>query len=346
MISGFSSPVDLQSTDDGSGRLFVVEQSGLIRILQAGAILPTAFLDISSRVTSGGELGLLGVAFHPGFAQHPLFYVNYTRTVGSQIQTVIAEYQVSSANPNQADPASERILLTVDQPFPNHKAGQLAFGPDGFLYFGLGDGGSGGDPLGNGQNLQTLLAKMMRIDIDHTSGSLPYAIPPDNPFVAGGGLPEIWAYGLRNPFRFSFDSATGKLFLGDVGQNAYEEVDILQKGGNYGWNTMEGVHCYNPSTGCNMTGLQLPIAEYSHAEGNAIIGGYVYHGTAIPGLAGSYIFGDFGTGKIWRLTQDSTGTWQRVLLVTGPSLSSFGRDSVGELYILDYSGGAVLKVAP
>ena len=345
-LSGFSSPIDLQPVDDASGRQFVVEQAGLIRIVQAGAILPTPFLDIRSRVTFSGEMGLLGVAFHPGLAQHPLLYVNYIRTVAAQIQTVIAEYHVSAADPNQADPATERILLTVNQPFTNHKAGQLAFGPDGFLYFGLGDGGSGGDPFGNGQNLQTLLAKMMRIDVDHTSGSLPYAIPSDNPYVSGGGLPEIWAYGLRNPFRFSFDSATGKLFLGDVGQNAYEEVDILQKGGNYGWNTMEGLHCYNPPTGCNMTGLQLPIAEYSHSEGDAIIGGYVYHGTAISGLGGSYILGDYGTGKIWRLTQDSTSAWQRTLLVTGPSLSSFGRDSAGELYVLDYSGGAILKITP
>ena len=346
-MTGFSGPIDLQTPGDASSRLFVVEQAGLIRIIQAGAILPVAFLDIRSRVTSGGELGLLGVAFHPGFAQHPRLYVNYTRTVGTQIQTVIAEYQVSAADPNQADPASERILLMVNQPFSNHKAGQLAFGPDNFLYFGLGDGGSGGDPFGNGQNLQTLLGKMMRIDVDHTTGSLPYAIPADNPFVASGGLPEIWAYGLRNPFRFSFDPATGKLFLGDVGQNLYEEVDILQKGGDYGWNIMEATHCYNPATGCNMTGLQLPIAEYSHSEGNAIIGGYVYHGTAISGLAGSYLFGDFGAGKIWRLTQDSTGAWQRVLLLSGgPNLSSFGRDATGELYVVDYPGGAILKVTP
>jgi glucose/arabinose dehydrogenase len=210
-----------------------------------------------------------------------------------------------------------------------------------------GDGGSGGDPFGNGQNLQTHLGKMLRIDVDHTTGSLPYAIPPDNPFVAGGGLPEIWAYGLRNPFRFSFDKATGKLFLGDVGQNTYEEIDILQKGGNYGWNVMEGMHCFNPLTGCNMTGLMMPIVEYNHTEGNAVIGGYVYHGTAIPPLAGSYILGDFVVGKIWRLTQDNTGTWQRVLLLSnGPNMSSFGQDSTGEIYVVDYVNGAILKVAP
>ena len=293
-------------------------------------------------------MGLLGVAFHPAFAQNQRFYVNYVRLLGTgQIQSVIAEYLVSAADANRADPASERILLTVNQPFTNHKGGQLAFGPDGFLYIGLGDGGSGGDPQGNGQNLQTYLGKMLRIDVDHTSGALPYAIPADNPFVAGGGLPEIWAYGLRNPFRFSFDTATGLLFVGDDGQNAYEEIDILQKGGNYGWNVMEGLHCYSPATGCNMTGLALPIAEYSHSEGVAVIGGYVYHGTAIPALAGSYVFGDYAAGKIWRLTQDSSGAWQRVLLLSGgPTISSFGRDSAGELYVVDYGAGAILKVSP
>jgi glucose/arabinose dehydrogenase len=348
VVSGFSSPVDLQPSDDGTGRLFVVEQAGTIRILQSGVVLATPFLDIRTRVNFSGEMGLLGVAFHPGFAQSQRFYVNYVRLVGTgQVQSVIAEYQVSSADANQADPATERILLTVNQPFTNHKGGQVAFGPDKFLYIGLGDGGSGGDPLGNGQNLQTLLGKMLRIDVDHTTGLLPYAIPADNPFVAGGGLPEIWAYGLRNPFRFSFDTASGKLFVGDVGQNLYEEIDILQKGGNYGWNVMEGLHCYSPATGCDMTGLVLPISEYSHSEGIAVIGGYVYHGPAIPALAGSYVFGDFGAGKIWRLTQDNSGAWQRVLLLSGgPNMSSFGRDSAGELYLVDYGGGAVLKVTP
>lgn len=347
VASGLANPVDLQTSDDGTGRLFVVEQVGVIRILQGGVVLPTAFLDIRARVKFSGEMGLLGVAFHPGFAQSPRFYVNYVRLVGvqQQKQSVIAEFQVSATDVNQADPASERILLTVDQPDVNHKAGQLAFGSDKFLYIGFGDGGGGGDPSGNGQNLQTHLGKMLRIDVDHTTGGLPYAIPADNPFAAGGGLPEIWAYGLRNPFRFSFDTATGKLFLGDVGQGLYEEVDVLQKGGNYGWNVMEGMHCYNASS-CNMTGLMLPIAEYDHTEGDAVIGGYVYHGTAIPALAGSYVFGDFVVGKIWRLTQDNAGVWQRVLLLSsGRGISSFGQDSAGELYVVDYSG-AVLQVAP
>jgi glucose/arabinose dehydrogenase len=311
-------------------------------------LLPTPFLDIRSRVTFSGEMGLLGVAFHPAFAQDQRFYVNYVRLLATgQIQSVIAEYRVSAADANQADPASERILFTVNQPFPNHKGGQLAFGADHFLYIGLGDGGSGGDPLGNAQNLQSVLGKMLRIDVDRTTGALPYAIPADNPFVGGAGLPEIWAYGLRNPFRFSFDAATGRLFAGDAGQDLFEEVDLLQKGGNFGWNIMEGLHCFKPATGCDSSGLVMPIAEYSHAEGIAVIGGYVYRGSNIPALVGSYVFGDFGAGTIWRLTQDASGAWQRVTLLSGgPSISSFGRDATGELYVLDYGAGAVLKVSP
>jgi glucose/arabinose dehydrogenase len=348
VVSGLSSPVDLQAADDGSGRLFVVEQAGTIRVLQAGALLARPFLDIRARVTFSGEMGLLGMALHPAFARNQRFYVNYVRTLGTgQLQTVIAEYRASVADANQADPASERILLTVNQPFANHNGGQLAFGPDQFLYIGLGDGGGAGDPMGNGQNLQTLLGKMLRIDVDHTTSGLPYAIPADNPFVGGTALPEIWAYGLRNPYRFSFDSATGRLFAGDPGQNLFEEVDLLQKGGNFGWNIMEGLHCFKPPTGCDTSGLQLPIAEYGRSEGVAVIGGYVYRGSSIPALAGSYVFGDFGSGTIWRLTQDASGAWQRVrLLGGGPTISSFGRDLAGELYVLDYGAGAILKVSP
>src|SRR5439155_8538130 len=236
LVGGLNSPVDLQLPNDNTGRFFVVEQSGTIRIIANGSLLSGSFLDIGSRITTGSEMGLLGLAFHPSYNQNRRFFLNYNRTVGGQLQTVIAEYQVSSSDANQADPASERVLLTVDQPFPNHKGGQLAFGTDGFLYIGLGDGGSGGDPFGNGQSLQTLLGKMLRIDVDRTDPGLQYAIPTDNPFVAGGGLPEIWAYGLRNPWRFSFESGTGRLFCADVGQDSFEEVDLLQNGGNFGWN--------------------------------------------------------------------------------------------------------------
>jgi glucose/arabinose dehydrogenase len=346
--SGFSSPLDLEQPGDNSGRLFVVEQGGTIKIIQNGAVLPQPFLDISSKVINQGEMGLLGLTFHPGFQTNRKFYVNYVRNSGGQFQSVIAEYQVSAANPNQADPASERILLTVDQVnnFPNHKAGQLAFGPDGFLYFGLGDGGSEGDPFGHGQDTQTLLGKLLRIDVNSTSAGKPYAIPADNPFAAGDGLPEIYALGFRNPWRFSFDQSSGRLFVADVGQDKFEEIDIVQKGGNYGWNIMEGNHCFNPPSGCNMAGLNLPIVEISHPEAEAVIGGFIYHGTALTGMQGRYIFGDL-SGKIWSLTENSANMFTRsVLAATGFNISSFGQDAAGELYVVDISGGRVLKIVP
>jgi glucose/arabinose dehydrogenase len=344
VVSGLSNPVDFQAPNDGSGRFFIVQQPGSIHIILNGALLPAPFLDISSKVDFGGEKGMLGLAFHPQFPQNHLFYVHYDRLSGTQMQSVIAEYQVSASNSNQADPASERILLTVNQPFPNHKSGQIAFGPDGFLYIGFGDGGSGGDPLGNGQDLQTLLGKMLRIDVDHMDPGLQYAIPPTNPFAGGRGLSEIWAYGLRNPFRFSFERGTGRLLCGDVGQDNYEEIDILQRGGNFGWNVMEGMHCYHPATGCNMSGLILPIAEYDHTEGDAVIGGYVYRGSAIPSLAGAYIFSDNGSGTIWELVEGPAGQWRRTkLLASGRAISSLGQDVAGEIYLVDYSGG-VLKL--
>jgi len=340
-ITGLNAPVDLQQPDDGTGRFFVVELAGTIRVFQNGALSSAPFLDIRSKVIVNGEMGLLGAAFHPDFAHTGLFYVHYDRTTPSgSYQSVIAEYSVSAANPNVADAASERIILTVDQPpFTNHKGGQIVFGSDGFLYIALGDGGSEGDPLGNGQNTNTLLAKILRLDVNATSAGKEYGIPPDNPFVAGGGLPEIWAYGLRNPFRFSFDRSTGRLFAGDVGQDRYEEIDLIQRGANYGWNIMEGFHCYNPPSGCNETGLTLPIAEYDHSEGNAVIGGYVYRGTKIPNLQGAYIFGDDGSGKIWALQEISPGTWNRTLLMSsGHTISSFGRDQYGEIYVVDLNG--------
>jgi glucose/arabinose dehydrogenase len=348
VASGFSAPLDLEQPADGSGRLFVVEQGGRIRILANGGVLDPPFLDISNKIAPnsvGTEMGLLGMTFHPAFQQNRKFYVNYVRSNAGQLQSVIAEYQQNTANPNFADPASERILLVVNQVgnFSNHKAGQLAFGPDGFLYFGLGDGGSGGDPFGHGQDTHTLLGKMMRIDVNATSPGLPYAVPPDNPFVAGGGLPEIFAIGFRNPWRFSFDRATGRLFVADVGQNAFEEVDIVQKGGNYGWNIMEGDHCFNPPSGCNMTGLMLPIVEIGHNEAVAVIGGFVYHGSALAGLQGQYIFGDL-SGKIWTLQESPPGTFNRTLLLTpGGSITSFGQDQAGELYVVDL-GGTVSKI--
>ena len=345
VVSGLNAPVDFQSSHDGTGRFFVVEQGGTIRIVKGKKVLAAPFLDISSIIVSGGETGLLGLAFHPQYKTNGRFFVNYTRSVNGQLQTAIAEYHVSPTNPNLADPNSGKVLLSFDQPFSNHKGGQLAFGPDGFLYIGTGDGGSGGDPFGNGQKLSTLLAKMLRIDIN--SGS-PYGIPADNPFVGvNGAKGEIWAYGFRNPWRFAFDDKLSKrLFVGDVGQDNWEEVDIVTKGGNFGWNIMEGNHCYPPGSNCNQTGLIPPIAEYSHSEGIAVIGGYVYRGSAIPALKGLYVFGDFGSGQLWTLQETQPGIWQRApLLSTGINISAFGRAGNHELYVLEYGGNLYKLVA-
>jgi glucose/arabinose dehydrogenase len=300
---------------------------------------------VASLIESGGEKGLLGLAFHPSYKSNGRFFINYTRRVSGQLQTVIAQYHVSSSDPNVADPNSGRIVLNFNQPFDNHNGGQMAFGPDGYLYIGTGDGGSGGDPQGNGQKLSTLLAKMLRIDIN--SGS-PYAVPPDNPFVGvSGAKGEIWAYGLRNPWRFSFDRQNGKrLFVGDVGQDAWEEVDIVTKGGNFGWNIMEGNHCYPAGSNCNPSGLIPPIAEYSHSEGEAVIGGYVYRGAAIPALKGLYVFGDYVSGQMWTLQETQPGVWQRsALLTTGLNISALGRSANNELYVVDYSGTLYKLVA-
>jgi glucose/arabinose dehydrogenase len=343
-VSGLNGPLGLEKPP-GDTRLFVVEQRGTIRIIENGALRAGNFLDIQTLVNfDGQEQGLLGLAFHPNYSTNRKFYVNYTRDLGTR-ETIIAEYQASATDPTQADPASERILLVVNQPFANHKGGQMVFGPDGFLYIGLGDGGDAGDPLNNGQNLSSFLGKILRIGVDAPfTGGLQYAIPADNPFVAGGGLAEIFAYGLRNPWRFSFDRSTGRMFVADVGQSSWEEIDIMQKGGNFGWNTMEGAHCFNPPTGCDMSNKVLPIAEYDHTVGIAVIGGFVYKGSAISSLANKYIFGDL-TGRIFSLTEAPANTWTRAdLFSTGLTISSLGQDSAGELYVLDYGGGNILKL--
>jgi glucose/arabinose dehydrogenase len=349
VATGFVNPLGLVPANDNSNRLFVLEQRGTIRIIQNGSVLATPFLDIQNRVEAMDEKGLLGMALHPQFAQNRRFFLNYTtgRLTGG-LQSVIAEYQASAADPNRAD-LTERILFTVNQPFDNHNGGQLGFGPDGFLYIAFGDGGSAGDPLNNGQSRQTLLGKILRIDVNGTNSSNgQYGIPANNPFASGAnGMPEIWALGLRNPWRFSFDTNGGRLFAGDVGQDNFEEIDIIIGGGNYGWRTMEGMHCFNPASGCIQTGLILPITEYNHNEGRAVIGGFVYRGTAIPQLQGQYIFGDLTSGTIWRLQETSPGVWSRTTLhSSGRTISSFGQDLAGELYVLDYDNGVVLRISP
>jgi glucose/arabinose dehydrogenase len=317
--------------------LFIVEKPGRIRVLQGGVLLPDPYLDISSRVgSSASEQGLLGLAFHPNYTDNGLFYVNFTNASGN---TVIARFQAADPAANTADPGSETDLLHVQQPFPNHNGGEVTFGPDGMLYLGLGDGGSGGDPMGNGQSTRTLLGKILRIDVDQ--GEL-YAIPPDNPFAQGGGDGEIYAYGLRNPWRFSFDRATGDLWIGDVGQNAWEEIDSLPAGSppgaNFGWNYREGLH---PYLGGSPSKVELvdPVAEYSHDQGCSVTGGYVYRGNAIPAWQGVYLFGDYCSGIVWGLSPRDNGGWRMTpLFETGVNISSFGEDEAGELYLVALSG--------
>lgn len=343
-VSGVESPLFLTHAGDGSGRVFIVGQTGRIYIAEAsGELLPDPFLDIADRITAGGEQGLLGLAFHPSYADNGRFFVNYTDGNGD---TVIAEYR--RVHEQRADPTSERVLLQIDQPYANHNGGMLAFGPDGFLYIGMGDGGSGGDPHDNGQRLDTLLGKLLRIDVDD---GRPYGIPADNPFVNGQGRrPEIWAFGLRNPWRFSFDRETGDLFIGDVGQNDLEEVDVLPAGtpagANLGWRIMEAGRCFE-SDECEAEGLVLPIAEYPTAEGCAVTGGYVYRGTGSPSLREGYLFADFCGGQIWGLSASearSGSARSRLLLQTELNISSFGEDENGEMYVTDLTGGAVYQV--
>jgi glucose/arabinose dehydrogenase len=312
-------------------------------------------IDIATRpsFTSGGESGLLGLAVHPNFATNGRFFVNYTRMAGAQLQTVVAEFTAVPAGSNVASGATERVLFTVDQPFTNHNGGGMAFGADGFLYIGLGDGGSGGDPLCNGQNLNTLLGKILRIDVD---GARPagqqYVVPPSNPFAnQPNARGEIWVYGLRNPFRFSFDKANLiDLYIGDVGQNAFEEVDLVTSGGaNLGWSLFEGTHPF--SSGCSIAGAAPtgPIFDYSHAAGDSsVTGGYVYRGASIPDLAGVYVFGDFVSGRVWTLSRNAQGQWIRsadpALSMGGGNLSAFGQSQDGELWVVRYSTGEVARI--
>ncbi|MGH8509357.1 MAG: PQQ-dependent sugar dehydrogenase [Gammaproteobacteria bacterium] len=335
IASGFSLPVLVTSARDGSNRLFVVEQGGKILVLRNGRKRPTPFLNISKRVSRGGEQGLLSVAFHPKFRRNRKLYINYTDTKG---RTNVVEYKTFRENRNRVDTRTRRSILRVAQPFENHNGGFLAFGSDGYLYIGLGDGGSGGDPGNRAQNLGLLLGKMLRIDVNTSRG---YRIPATNPFVGVRGVrKEIWASGFRNPWRYSFDRATGRLFAGDVGQGAIEEIDIVEPGANYGWRLFEGSSCFDPSLGCQTTGLTFPISEYSHSEGEAVTGGYVYRGVSAPSLAGKYFFADFGSGRLWSLEETTPGTWTRTVLQdTALNISSFGEDEAGDVLVVDYGGG-------
>ena len=348
VAAGLSLPLYLTSPPGDLSRLFIVEQTGAIRLVRDGVLLPELFLDLRARVTAGGEQGLLGLAFDPDFATSGRFVVHYTDLAGN---TVLSRFLISPTNPDQADPDSETVILTAVQPFTNHNGGQVTFGPDGFLYLGLGDGGGSGDPNNRGQDLTDLLGSILRIDV-HSAA--PYAVPPDNPFA---GQPdtraEVWSYGLRNPWRFSFDRATGDLYIADVGQSAREEINVsttpegVGRGVNYGWSIMEGTQCFR-GPGCDMNGLALPVFEYDHSEGCSVTGGYVYRGSAIPALQGHYFYADYCQGWVRSFryaggqVSDHT-SWPS--LSPGGAITSFGEDAAGELYVLD-AGGRALKIVP
>jgi hypothetical protein len=343
VAGGLGSPVYL-TAPRSDARLFIVEQAGRIRVVENGSLLPTPFLDITDRVSSGGERGLLGAAFHPSYAANGFFYVNYTDRNGD---TRIERFRVG-ADRNRADPASAKLILQVAQPFPNHNGGLVVFGPDGKLYVGMGDGGSGGDPLGHGQNRATLLGDILRIDVD--AGD-PYAVPADNPYVGqSASRGEIWASGVRNPWRFSFDREAGLLYLADVGQNDLEEVNVVPAGSgglNYGWNVMEGSRCFRPAEGCTRTGLVVPVLEYGHAEGCSVTGGYVYRGSRIPALRGHYFYSDFCRGWIRSFRHQGGQALDRREWAVGDvdNVLSFGEDAAGELYVLS-TNGRVYRIVP
>ncbi len=349
----FKRLTNLVQPDDGRDRLFVTEQGGRIHVFpdQQQVEEFALFLDLSARVrTAANEEGLLGLAFDPHFKESGYFYVYYSAS--DPRRSVVSRFSVNPNDPGAADVGSELIILEIPQPAGNHNGGQLAFGPDGYLYMGLGDGGLGGDPFGNGQNVTTLLGSILRIDVTAASESEGYRIPPDNPLVGvAGARQEVWAYGLRNPWRFSFDSEAGDgraglIWAGDAGQNRWEGIDLVEKGLNYGWNVMEGAHCFSPRSGCDDAGLQLPLAEYGRAGGCSVIGGYVYRGTGLPTLAGAYIYGDFCSGKIWGLWYDGRSVTKNLLLAdSGLSIASFGLDLAGNLYILSRDAG-IYRLVP
>ena len=353
--SGFASPVFMTSAHDGSRRLFVVEKGGRIKVITAaGNVLATPLLDISGRVSKGSEQGLLGLAFHPSFRTNGKFYVDYTNLAGD---TVISEYRLSPPSSNHVTLAGRRVL-TISQPYPNHNGGDIAFGPDGFLYIGMGDGGSGGDPGNRAQSLTSLLGKILRINVNGRTRTRGYLIPSSNPYAGRFGRDEIWSRGLRNPWRFSIDSATGALWIGDVGQDRFEEVDrslkgvykVGGRGRNYGWRVLEGRHCFLPATGCSTVGKTMPLIEYGHDVANtsddncSVTGGYVYRGTAFPALRGQYVYGDFCSGRIWTVAAGATSPATPTLrLDTSLAISSFGLNGSGELFLVSL-GGDIYRV--
>lgn len=345
---GLTSPVGMASPRDGTNRLFIIEQGGKIKIVKNGTLLPTPFLTVTDKLDglniAYSEKGLLGLAFHPDYKTNGRFFIYYSAPASEKDadhKSIVAEYKGSASNPDVAD-TKETIIMEILQPESNHNGGCLEFGKDGYLYIGLGDGGGAGDKHGtngNGQNLNTLLGKILRIDVN---GKKPYAVPADNPFVGrSNAKPEIYAYGLRNPWRFSFDRITGTLFCGDVGQDEWEEIDIIEKGKNYGWRIMEGRHCYNPSTNCNTSGLAMPIDEYGHGTGISICGGHMYRGKMFPSLHNHYIFSDW-SGKVFYLKQQQDKTWKRGEAIAGDNksndmgskINSMGEDENGEVYLV------------
>lgn len=337
VAEGLDRPVQVIDPGDGSGRLVAVEQTGRLRLIEDGQVIPAPFLDLSDRVSCCGERGLLGAAFHPEYAANGLLFVNYTDANGD---TVVARYRVSANDPNRIDETTAETVLTVDQPAGNHNGGMLLFGPhDGYLYIGLGDGGGGNSQ--SGQDLGTLLGKILRIDVDAMENGAPYAVPPDNPFVGQpGARPEIWVYGLRNPWRFSADRATGDLWIGDVGSAIYEEINLLPGAGtgaaNFGWPAMEGEECRQDAP-CES--FVTPVSGFGRDEGCVVTGGYVYRGSAVPDLAGVYLFADYCTGTVWGLAPEASGVWERLgPVATGLRISSFGEDAAGELYVVDLGG--------